>query len=158
VNTKQMSTLFRCCILRWVFGLVLLTLASCSSFNREWKAAGATAPPRDDITGRWEGSWRSDVNGHNGRLRCLVTRVSEQEYRAWYHARYRKILSFSYVVPLTVAAAGGAFPFQGQADLGWYAGGLYEYEGRATPTSFYSIYRSKHDHGAFRMTRPQRAE
>jgi len=147
-------------LLGYLFSLSLSGLMStgCSSFSRDWKATAATSPPANDIVGSWEGSWRSDVNGHNGRLRCMVTKVSDRQYRARYHAKYRKILSFSYVVPLSVATAGGAYEFQGQADLGWYAGGLYEYEGRATPTNFYSIYRSKHDHGAFQMTRPERAE
>jgi hypothetical protein len=155
MNTKPMSALFRFRVLSCVFGLWLLMLSSCSSFNHHWKAAASTPPSDDAISGRWEGSWRSDVNGHNGRLRCLVTKVSTQQYRAWYHAKYRKILSFSYTVPLQLTTTNGVSEFQGQADLGWYAGGLYEYEGRATPTNFYSTYRSKHDHGTFQMTRPE---
>jgi hypothetical protein len=152
---KQMSALFRFRILSGVAGLLLLS--SCSSFHSRWKAAATTPPPHDDIVGRWEGSWRSDVNGHNGRLRCLVTKVSDQQYRAWYHAKYRKIFSFSYAVPLQVTVDGLAHTFQGQADLGWYAGGLYQYEGCATPTNFFSTYQSKYDHGIFQMARPEPA-
>ena len=109
----------------------------------------------DDIAGRWQGLWRSDVNGHNGQLRCLITKESDQTYRAYYHAKYRKILSFSYTVPLRVEPSDGVYKFQGEADLGWYAGAVYHYEGRASPTNFFSTYRSKHDHGTFQMTRPE---
>ena len=158
MNAKQMKV-FSCFRLpRCLLGLLLLGVTGCSSFNREWKAAGATPPPGDDIAGRWEGSWQSDVKGHNGRLRCLLTKVSDQQYRAWYHAKYRKILSFSYAVPLHVWPADDAYRFEGQADLGWYAGGLYQYEGRATATNFYSTYRSKHDHGTFQMSRPESSQ
>ena len=142
------------CFLPRLFILLLggLTLTGCCSFNRQGKAAAPMAASSQDITGRWEGSWRSDVNGHEGRLRCLITKISDHEYRAYYHAKYRKILSFSYAVPLQVEATNGAFQFKGQADLGWYAGGVYRYEGNASGTNFFSTYHSKYDHGQFHMS------
>ena len=39
-------------------------------------------------------------------------------------------------------------------NLGWLAGGVYHYEGRADATNFFSTYTSKYDHGTFQMTRP----
>ena len=46
------------------------------------------------------------------------------------------------------------YRFEGQADLGSLAGGLYHYEGYATLTNFYSTYRAQYDFGTFQMTRP----
>ncbi len=34
------------------------------------------------------------------------------------------------------------------------SGGVYHYDGDATPTNFFSTYKSKYDHGTFQMTRP----
>jgi hypothetical protein len=45
--------------------------------------------------------------------------------------------------------------FEGEADLGWLAGGVYRYDGQATPASFFSTYKSKYDHGTFQMKRPE---
>ncbi len=47
--------------------------------------------------------------------------------------------------------------FKGRADLGWCGGGIYQYQGHATPTNFFSTYRSDYDHGTFRMARPETA-
>ena len=54
--------------------LLLLVVTGCSTFPYEWRQASKKPQPTNDITGRWEGRWLSDVNGHNGRLRCLLTR------------------------------------------------------------------------------------
>jgi len=137
-------------------GLLLLGLAAtgCSSFNRDWRATASSAIPGNDITGRWEGTWQSEVTGHHGKLRCLVIPLEGGDYQARYRAKYLRIMSFSYSVKLKVAAAEDGFKFNGEADLGWYAGGRYQYEGRASATNFVSTYKSKEDHGSFQMTRP----
>lgn len=139
-------------------GLWLIFFCGCSSFHGEWKRAAATPPPAGGITGRWEGHWRSKVNDHTGQLRCLVSELPDGRYQARFHAHYWKIFRFGYTVPLDVEAVGDGFDFKGDTNLGWYAGGVYHYEGHATPTEFDSTYRSKHDHGIFRMTRPEAAE
>jgi hypothetical protein len=116
-----------------LLGLLLLGLAvtGCSTFNRDWKAAASIAAPANDITGRWEGTWQSEATGHHGKLRSLVTHLEGGDYQARYRAKYLRIMSFSYPVRLKVVAAEDGFKFNGEADLGWYAGGLYQYEGRA---------------------------
>ena len=133
--------------------LFLVMLGSgCSSFNREWRAA-APIPPAG-MEGRWLGTWRSDVNGHNGKLRCLVRRTEAGQFEARFHAKYKRILSFGYTVGLTVQEESGSWKFAGEADLGWMAGGAYQYEGQASTTNFLSAYRCASDHGLFQMTRP----
>ena len=135
--------------------LAILMLGGCSSFNRDWKQAAVQTPPADDFSGRWEGSWQSEANGHNGELRCLVTKVNDSTYDARYRAKYKKILSFGYTVPLRVQKVGETYKFSGEADLGKLAGGVYRYDGIASPTNFTSTYASKYDHGYFRMARPE---
>jgi hypothetical protein len=148
-------------IARFAFFLVLalaVAAGGCSSFNRAWKA-GRTSAATNDIQGRWSGSWQSETGGHHhGRLRCLVTQKAPGEYDARFRATYKKILSYSYTVPLKVVASGEVYRFSGEADLGSMAGGVYHYEGQASPTSFFSTYRCKFDHGTFQMQRPRPAE
>lgn len=136
--------------------LLCLTLIStgCSTFHRDWKKAGLEPAPSAGIAGRWDGSWRSEVNGHHGRLRCLVTKTEAGKYQARFHANFWTILSFGYTVPLASQDVGGEVKFQGSADLGKSAGGEYRYDGRANATNFFSRYNSAADHGTFQLTRP----
>ena len=99
--------------------------------------------------------WVSDVNHHSGNLRCLVSRDSEGRYRARFRATYAKVLHFSYSVPLEVQPHQDGWEFSGQENLGKLAGGNYYYEGRASPINFVSSYRSKYDHGLFKLHRPE---
>jgi len=136
-----------------LLGAILL-LTGCSGFRGDWKRAAAIPVPEGSIEGRWEGSWVSDENGHHGRLRCLLTIDETGTYQARFHAKYKRILSFGYDVPLQVIHDGSVFRFTGEADLGKLAGGIYTYEGNASPTNFFSTYKCRYDHGTFQMTRP----
>ena len=135
--------------------LLLALLSSGCSFNRAWNAAATTPVPANDIQGRWQGTWVSEANAHTGRLRCVITQQEDGKFQAHYHATYRKILGYSYAVTLDATQTNGVFKFSGDADLGWYAGGIYHYEGKANPTNFYSTYQSKYDHGIFQLSRPE---
>jgi len=97
----------------------------------------------------------SDKNGHNGKLRCLITHAENSVYHARFHAKYWKILSFGYTVPLTVQRSNDVFRFVGEADLGKLAGGVYRYDGSVARTNFHSTYQSKYDYGCFRLGRAQ---
>ena len=111
--------------------------------------------PQNSIEGRWEGRWLSEVNGHSGELRCLMTRVDESRCHARFRATYGKVLHFSYAVPLSIQKHFDGWEFSGEANLGKLAGGIYYYEGRANPTNFFSTYRSQYDHGTFELHRPE---
>lgn len=136
------------------FTLFLATFSTGCSFSRAWSKASKEPTPTNDITGRWEGKWLSDRNGHNGRLRCVVTHDETGQYQFHYHAVYWKILRAGYQVKLDVQREGDNFILKGNSDLGWLGGGVYDYEGKASPTNFFSTYKSKYDHGTFQMTRP----
>lgn len=139
-----------------LFFLVLasLTLATgCSSFNRDWRSAPAET---GNISGRWEGIWKSDASEHSDKLRCLLTKISEGKYEARFHAKYKWVLSFRYTALFQGTETNDHFSFRGDADLGKLAGGVYEYKGDVSLTNFFSTYSSKYDHGTFQMNRPNR--
>jgi hypothetical protein len=131
----------------------LLLVAGCSSFNREWRNAAELPASSSSLVGRWEGSWQSEANGHHGSLRCIVGQEPDGACKARFHAIYGKMLNFGYTVPLKVAETDGSFQFSGKANLGWWAGGVYTYEGEVRDANFHSTYRCKYDHGTFQMTR-----
>lgn len=132
-----------------------LLLTGCSSFNREWNTAIAQTPSATDISGPWEGQWTSDKNGHTGRLRGIFRQTSGNEYDAHFQATFWKIFRASYRAPLKYSELNGLYTLSGESDLGMLSGGLYTYEGEATPTRFFSTYKNKYDYGTFEMKRPQ---
>ena len=129
--------------------------AGCSTFDDDWKASEGFAT---GVEGRWEGTWSSDANGHHGGLRCLVTRRPDQGFDARYHATYSDwcgTLSFEYTVPMTIEPGPDGWKLHGSADLGWLAGGVYEYDGVATVLRFFCNYQAEGDHGIFQLERPR---
>ena len=150
---KSTSHLFHGLHVPWILCFIL-TLSGCSTFNRDWKVAANAPAPANDIQGRWEGSWLSDANGHTGKLRCLLSRVEDRRYQARFKATYWKILRFTYAADLLFEPIDGQFNLSGDTDLGWWAGGLYHYEGSVSLTNFFATYKNKYDHGTFRMSRP----
>jgi hypothetical protein len=135
--------------------LPLLLACGCSTFNRDWKKAAQQPTSPGSIEGRWEGKWVSEVNGHAGKLRCLLSWKGDEHCAARFRATYRKWFRFTYTVTLEVQPHYGGWEFSGEENLGKLAGGIYYYEGRASPTNFFSTYRSKYDHGTFEMHRPE---
>ena len=138
--------------------ITALPLLGCSRFESDWRSPAlqlAPAPETDRLAGRWKGSWKSKANGHGGSLRCITTKLDEDTYRASFHATFGLVFQFDYPVNMDVDHRVDATHFTGQADLGRMAGGVYEYAGHADGEGFYSTYRSRDDHGYFKMKRPK---
>lgn len=139
------------CHHRLILALLLLASAGCSSFQRDWEHAGKFSVAPDTPT-RWDGRWMSERNGHNGKLRCLLTPQENDIYAARFRARYFKIFSFEYTVPLQMIPMTNGWKFIGSENLSLLAGGVYHYAGTIVGTNFYSTYRASVDHGFFEMT------
>jgi hypothetical protein len=142
---------------RWLTALAVSAViffgSGCASFNRAWRAAGRQPVREHSMEGRWEGRWVSEVNGHNGRLLCLMTSWGDGQYAARFRATYLGVLRFSYTVTLAAEQREGVWHFTGEENLGKLAGGVYRYAGQAAPTEFHATYHSKYDHGVFQMRR-----
>ena len=138
-----------------------LPLGGCSRFESDWRspavvrAASEAQATGDRLRGRWKGSWKSRANGHSGSLRCIMTRLDDATYRAQFHATFGLVFQFDYTVNMDVRRENDVAYFSGKADLGQMAGGVYEYDGHADGSVFHSTYRSRDDHGYFRMRRPE---
>ena len=131
--------------------------AGCSRFESDWRSKPLMNAPADDpLLGRWKGSWKSTPSGHSGSLRCIMTRVDDDTYRARFNASWALILRFEYAVDMDVEVRDGVAYFKGAADLGkaMKSLGVYHYDGHADGKDFHSTYQSPKDKGTFQMKRP----
>lgn len=132
--------------------VVLCGMLTGCCFERQWQEATRYSYPEQELAGCWEGTWQSDYNGHHGGLRAIITKQGEGYYDAHFHATYAAVIPFEFQLPFLVADDGAAYALQGEADLGWLAGGLYNYNGSATATDFVAAYSAENkDHGTFTM-------
>lgn len=129
-------------------------LFGCASarYERAWREHARPAASHP-FEGRWEGSWRSEWNGHDGGLRCIVTRTENNAFLAWFDSTYG-IFSFRHKAVFTLGAPSAAWiRFGGEEDLGVF-GGVYRYDGIIAGEAFEAIYIAENgDHGVFVMRR-----
>jgi hypothetical protein len=83
-----------------------------------------------------------------------MTPRTNSVYNARFRATFGGVFHFTYTAQFEFQPHDNGWEFDGEANLG-KLGGVYYYEGRATPTNLLSIYRSKYDHGKFEMQRPK---
>ncbi|NQV26689.1 MAG: hypothetical protein HQ518_20235 [Rhodopirellula sp.] len=146
-------------LIRLALVAVLFTLCGMltgCSFDREWQASSCYSYPEQELAGCWEGTWQSEYNGHHGGLRAIITEQGDGYYDAHFHATYAAVIPFEFQLPLLVTDDGQAYALEGEADLGWLAGGLYTCKGNATATDFVAAYCAENkDHGTFTMQKVQ---
>ncbi len=143
ITTSRIVTLF-------FVGLILST-CGCSSFNREWEEFPAMG--KDSPAGRWVGRWNSQVNGHEGDLRCMISPAEKDMYEAKFEASYGPALTFRYSMSFSATREDRSWILEGEEDLGLLAGGIYRYRGTVDLTDFVATYSSAKDMGTYRMTR-----
>jgi len=144
-----------------------------SSYERAWRKAAPTQKASaaksassvstsilqrgfadlDSLNGRWQGTWKSKVNGHHGTLRCLMQEIEPGLYSAWFDSTFLRVVHFKSRTELRTERKGDHWQFEGEKDLGWWVGGLYTYRGEASPLDFQSTYHCKADHGLFTLKR-----
>lgn len=129
----------------------------CAGCGGEFDKAWTLGPPdhdgKDLLAGHWEGTWTSFNGRGHGDLRCIVTPQLGGTYQAQFHAIYNNTFTFDQTVTLTATKEPAMWQFQGQQDLGLFAGGLYQYDGFVDAREFVCTYTAKYDHGTFKMTR-----
>jgi hypothetical protein len=124
---------------------------NCSVFRSHWRQYHRTENSAANLEGRWIGEWTSEVNGHHGKLKCVLGKDSLGQYEACFHGSFGRMLRVCYTVALRGEPTHEGMRLAGEADLGSLAGGVYYYEGIATPTEFRCSYRCKYDQGTFQL-------
>jgi hypothetical protein len=157
MNTKPPTRLGLVALL--TLGVIFLC-SGCGTyrFNRAWNDAESDGNT-EGVEARWEGDWRSDFNGHSGGLRCITSETDDGRLLVWFHSTYAGIFTFQYKTLFTITETDDRVDFVGEQDLGWLAGGLYQYEGTVEGDCFRATYRAENDdHGVFEMKRVESGE
>src|SRR5436190_16546892 len=97
-----------------------------AEFVRAWQAYRPPAQEAESVQGRWVGDWVSEVSGHHGELKCLLTMIGPGQLEAKFLGTFRRFLRVAYAARLNAKEIPGGFQLKGQNDLGSLAGGTYE--------------------------------
>jgi hypothetical protein len=134
---------------------ISIIFSGCASpeFASGWREA-RKAPTPPGIEGAWEGTWLSEHNGHEGQLRCLVSKSTEEPHAYDFHywASWANFVSGNFAVTYHVVPKGDGFTVSGESDLGPF--GVFSHEGLVSHDHFRATYRSPEDQGVFEMRRP----
>jgi hypothetical protein len=138
----------------WLSLATVLTLASCSSYQRDFRKAALTKP-LPGPTGPWKGHWQSEVNGHYGPLWCLVSRGSEPDlWKFRYRAGWGFLQFGDYTHDVTARPRkDGSLPVSGKMTLPNNFG-TYSVHGLVTDDRFHLHYQGSGDKGSMTLTRP----
>lgn len=148
--------------------LLLCALPSCgTAFRSAWNNAPGVKAARHPsiclpkpgrvppVSGRWDGTWKSEASGHHGRLRCVISTPlnAKGEHEFFYHATWMGFLSGGYKATHQVETKGAVHAFKGEHKMPDWAGGLYHYDGTIQGNEFKAAYKSSSDHGTYTMKR-----
>jgi hypothetical protein len=114
--------------------------------------AMTTAAAATDLSGCWEGYWKSCSTGHNGKLRATISKLDDTRYCARFSGTFFKIVPFRYTTVLNATPEGDGVKLSGESYLGRLMGTFY-YDGSADDCNFSMNYSSCKDHGIFKMCR-----
>lgn len=126
------------------------------SFNRLWKEEMEKTAPASSrgIAGPWEGTWKSEKNGHTGALRCLVEPQADGKYLFRYWAQWCDNMKGTFALSCEVKRSGGDYSVKGTKNLGLF--GTYHHEGVISARQFDATFRSNRKNlGTFRLLRPE---
>ena len=139
--------------------LLFVTLSSfgCSTvYNKRWEAAAEKPINQESLEGTWIGRWHSEPSGHQGDLRCIISKSETDDglYDLSFWAQW-KIFSARFQVAVLTSQNQGIHQFEGSKNLGRLAGGLYTFKGQSDGTNFNASYDSRFDQGTFNLQRSQ---
>ncbi len=142
-----------CCLLLAMLLSSMAALAGCSRFEKDWIEAGQEDYVETNLAGRWMGTWTSESDGKSGELRCIIKGSGAGAHRAAFRSTYGSMFRFDHSVTLYAVNLRGMWTFEGNEDLGLFAGGVYTYKGKAGKNKLFSTYESRRDQGTFEMYR-----
>lgn len=142
-------------LLRVIAVVVMLTAAYAIGEDKPATPAptapAATAPT--DISGRWDGTWLSHTNGHDGPISASISKLDDDNYSVHFSGRFWGLFPFEYDMVLTVAERReDALVLSGAKNLGLLFG-TFSYTATVTKSEFNAWYCSRHDGGVFNMSR-----
>ena len=106
-----------------------------------------------DLSGKWNGTWRSDISDHTGPLKAKFTVLEDAKVQARFSGRFFKIIPFHFNVTLDIVKnEDGVVTLKGKENLGRTLG-TYTYNATYTNDKFVANYSTEKDKGVFEVSR-----
>jgi len=106
-----------------------------------------------DLSGKWSGSWRSEISDHTGPLKAKFTVLENSKVQARFSGRFFKIIPFRFNVTLEIVEdKDGVVTLKGKEDLGRTLG-TYTYNATYSKGKFIAKYVTEKDKGVFEVSR-----
>jgi len=111
------------------------------------------AEERLDLSGKWNGTWRSEINEHAGPLKAKFTVVEDSKVQARFNGRFFKLIPFHFNVTLEIVKnENGVVTLKGKENLGRTLG-TYTYNATYSNGKFIAKYSTEKDKGVFEVSR-----
>jgi len=106
-----------------------------------------------DLSGKWNGTWRSEVSEHNGPLKAKFTVLDDSKVQARFNGRFFKLIPFHFNVTLEIVKnEDGVVTLKGKENLGRTLG-TYTYNATYSNGKFVAKYSTEKDKGVFEVSR-----
>ncbi len=138
-----------------LLSLLALGLASCSSYQTDFKKAARQFEQGESPAGSWKGTWKSEVNGHHGPLWCILSQDAKDQWTFRYRAGWGILQFGDYQHPVKASLKPGpVLPIDDKMTLPKNFG-TYAVKGTVTPTQFNFRFSGNGDKGTMTLTRPK---
>ncbi|MEE2843901.1 MAG: hypothetical protein VX761_05275 [Planctomycetota bacterium] len=106
-----------------------------------------------DLSGKWNGTWRSEISDHAGPLKAKFTVLEDSKVQARFNGRFFKLIPFHFNVTLEIVKnEGGVVTLKGKENLGRTLG-TYTYNATYSKGKFVAKYSTEKDKGVFEVSR-----
>mgnify|MGYP006127818017 FL=1 len=106
-----------------------------------------------DLSGKWSGSWRSEISEHTGPLKAKFEVLNNSKVQARFSGRFFKFIPFRFNVLLEIVKSeDGVVTLKGSQDLGRTLG-TYTYNATYSKDKFVAKYSTEKDKGVFEVSR-----
>ncbi|MCS5630767.1 MAG: hypothetical protein NZ744_08045 [Pirellulaceae bacterium] len=106
-----------------------------------------------DLSGKWNGTWRSEISDHTGPLKAKFTVLEDSKVQARFNGRFFKLIPFHFNVTLEIVKnEDGVVTLKGKENLGRTLG-TYTYNATYSSGKFVAKYSTEKDKGVFEVSR-----
>jgi hypothetical protein len=106
-----------------------------------------------DLSGKWNGTWRSEISEHSGPLKAKFTVLEDSKVQARFNGRFFKLIPFHFNVTLEIVKnEDGVVTLKGKENLGRTLG-TYTYNATYSNGKFVAKYSTEKDKGVFEVSR-----
>ena len=106
-----------------------------------------------DLSGKWNGTWRSEISEHSGPLKAKFTVLEDSKVQARFNGRFFKLIPFHFNVTLEIVKnEDGVVTLKGKENLGRTLG-TYTYNATYSNGKFVAKYSTDKDKGVFEVSR-----